>query len=138
MLILFAVCGLNAEEPKSVILSVDNYPPYIDGRRYDKGQLGKIVETVFSHHHRKVKFEFMSWPETQLKIEQGQGFTFIWYKSEDSALDWIYSQPIDYLETDLVFKLTFDLLSDVRFAYLLLTVYMCLLTVLLPFKRTVI
>lgn len=102
--ILLMALGVNADEPKSIILSVDNYPPYIDGRRYDKGSLGEIVQTVFSHHHREVKFEFMSWPETQLKIAQGQGFTFMWYKSEDSELDWIYSQPIDYLVTDLVFK----------------------------------
>lgn len=95
--------GLTHADEKTVLISIDNYPPYLDARRNDKGILGKIVNNVFAEHNIKPEFEFMSWPETQLKIGEGNGFTFMWYKSEQMENDWIYSEPLSYLTTQLLF-----------------------------------
>ncbi|MDP4982273.1 substrate-binding periplasmic protein [Pseudoalteromonas tunicata] len=119
--ILFLI-GFNAQhavaEEKTVVISIDNYPPYLDARRNDKGSLGKIVQQVFSEHKIKPVFEFMSWPETQLKISAGNGFTFMWYKSEQTENDWIYSEPLSYLTTQLLFlkdkKIQFDRIDQLR------------------------
>lgn len=117
LFLLFDMKLVHAQD-KIVLISIDNYPPYLDARRNDKGILGKIVENVFSEHKIKPVFEFMSWPETQLKIEKGNGFTFMWYKSEEMENDWIYSEPLSYLTTQLLFlkstAIPFDRIDQLR------------------------
>ncbi|WP_042144094.1 MULTISPECIES: ABC transporter substrate-binding protein [unclassified Pseudoalteromonas] len=87
-----------------ITLSVDNYPPYIDGRKNNKGKLAKIVTEIFKMQGYKVKYQFMSWPETELAITQGNSFSFMWYKTEQRTKNWIFSVPITSLNTSLLYR----------------------------------
>ncbi|MBU2968590.1 transporter substrate-binding domain-containing protein [Pseudoalteromonas sp. C2R02] len=87
-----------------ITLSVDNYPPYIDGRKNNKGKLAKIVTDIFKMQGYQVKYQFMSWPETELAITQGNSFSFMWYKTEQRTKNWIFSDPITSLNTSFLYR----------------------------------
>ena len=81
-LILFSFLLPKVVAKTEITLSVDNYPPYIDGRQSNKGKLAKIVTDIFKLQGYNVKYKFMSWPETEIAITDGNSFSFMWYKSE--------------------------------------------------------
>ncbi|PAJ74247.1 hypothetical protein CJF42_11710 [Pseudoalteromonas sp. NBT06-2] len=104
ILLLFLCSALKINAKDSIILSVDNYPPYIDARKNNKGKLAKIITDIFKMQGYDVKYQFMSWPETEIAITGGNSFSFMWYKTEQRTKNWIFSDPITSLNTSFLYR----------------------------------
>ncbi len=97
--IIFCLISTSAFATEDIILSVDNYPPYIDARKNNKGTLAKAVTEIFMSKGVKLQFKFMSWPETEKNISQGHSFSFMWYKDPAKLQDWVFSDAITSLDS---------------------------------------
>jgi len=118
LFVLSLIVSIEASARDKIILSVDNYPPYIDARKNNKGKLAKVVTDIFKMQGYDVKYQFMSWPETEMAITEGSSFSFMWYKTEQRTENWIFSEPITSLNTSFLYhkdsKLKFERLDQLR------------------------
>lgn len=100
----FLFTSINISAKDKITLSVDNYPPYIDARKNNKGKLAKVVTDIFKMQGYNVNYKFMSWPETEIAITEGNSFSFMWYKTEQRTKNWIFSDPITSLNTSFLYR----------------------------------
>ncbi len=79
---------------ESVILTVGEWPPYIQKGSIDKGSVSTILTRAFKASGVDVELEFKPWKRVELEINSGKGISYGWIKTKDREEKWIYSDKL--------------------------------------------
>lgn len=85
-------------DEKFVLVTGDDYPPYVDTSLPDSGLSVRQIIAVFAHAGKDVSIEYMPWKRgfDLAKIGHFDG-TFPYVHTDERAKHFLYSEPIDNL-----------------------------------------
>jgi polar amino acid transport system substrate-binding protein len=101
-LVLLSTGSQANEQPRSLTISVGEWPPYLSSELKHNGVIAHLISDLLADEGYQVSFRFLPWPRAYASAAAGQyDATAVWMHKEEREADFLFSAPL--LDEQFVF-----------------------------------